>query len=108
LVAARIDGEVEWLKIKLAIASGRSRMKKSLGRFVVVDAAICHGRPVFDGTRVFVSDVLTDVSRGMEWDAIIERWHGAITKEAIAEAVELASEALTSHAGNLAGASAAR
>ena len=40
---------------------------------------------------------LSDVSRGMEWDAIIERWHGAITKEAIAEAVELASEALMNH-----------
>lgn len=75
-------------------------MKKSLGRFVVVDAAICHGQPVFKGTRIFVSDVLSDVSRGMEWDAIIERWHGAITKEAIAEAVELANEALMSHAGS--------
>ena len=67
-------------------------MRKSLGHFVVVDAEICHGQPVFDGTRIFVSDVLGDVSRGLEWDAIIERWHGAITKEAIAEAVELASE----------------
>jgi uncharacterized protein (DUF433 family) len=77
-------------------------MQKSLGRFLVVDAAICHGQPVFKGTRIFVSDVLSDVSRGMEWGAIIERWHGEITKEAIAEAVELANEALMSHAGSLA------
>ena len=83
-------------------------MRKSLGRFVVVDGAICHGQPVFNGTRIFVSDVLSDVSRGMDWEAIIKRWHGAITKEAIAEAVELASEALVSHAGSLGAASAAR
>lgn len=76
-------------------------MRKSLGRYVVVDAEICHGQPTFDGTRIFVSDVLSDVARGMDWDAIIKRWHGAITKEAIAEAVELAGEALVSHSSAL-------
>lgn len=83
-------------------------MKKSLGRFVVIDEAICHGQPVFDGTRIFVSDVLSDVSRGMDWEAIIERWHGSLTKDAIAEAVELAREALVSQAGSLVAISAAR
>ena len=76
-------------------------MRKSLGRYVVVDAEICHGQPTFEGTRIFVSDVLSDVARGMDWDAIIQRWHGAITKEAIAEAVELAGEALVSHSDAL-------
>ncbi|HEX7447994.1 MAG TPA: DUF433 domain-containing protein [Pirellulales bacterium] len=76
-------------------------MKKSLGRYVIVDAEICHGQPTFDGTRIFVSDVLADVARGMDWDAIIKRWHGAITKDAIAEAVELAGEALASRSDAL-------
>jgi uncharacterized protein (DUF433 family) len=49
----------------------------------VVDAAICHGQATFGGIWILVSDVLDDVSRGMTWEAIIERWHGAITKEAI-------------------------
>ncbi len=83
-------------------------MKKSLGRYIVVDAAICHGQPTFRGTRIFVSDVLDDVSRGMAWEAIIKRWSGAITKEAIAEAVRLAREALVSHTDDLVGGSAAR
>ncbi|HUY32945.1 MAG TPA: DUF433 domain-containing protein [Pirellulales bacterium] len=82
-------------------------MKKSLGRHIVVDAAICHGQPTFRGTRIFVSDVLDDVSRGMAWEAIIERWSGAITKEAIAEAVRLACEALVSHTDDLVGGPAA-
>lgn len=76
-------------------------MRNSLGRYVVVDAAICHGQPMFKGTRIFVSDVLNDVAHGMDWDAIIHRWHGAITKDAISEAVGLASEALVSHSGGL-------
>jgi len=77
-------------------------MSKSFGRFVISDPAICHGRPTFRGTRVFVSDVLEDVARGMAWEAIIERWHGSISQEAIGEAVRLAREALLNHADELA------
>ncbi len=76
-------------------------MKQSLGRFVVADPAVCHGRPTFRGTRIFVSDVLDDVARGMAWQAIIERWHGSIKKEAISEAVRLAREALINHSALL-------
>ena len=40
-------------------------MSKFLGWFVISDPAVCHGRPTFRGTRVFVNDVLDDVARGM-------------------------------------------
>jgi hypothetical protein len=33
----------------------------------------------------------------MAWDTIIEEWNGKVTKEAIREAVQLASEALLQH-----------
>ena len=39
--------------------------------------------------------------RGMAWEAITERWHGSISKDAIAEAVRLAREALINHADEL-------
>ncbi|MBM4044003.1 MAG: DUF433 domain-containing protein [Planctomycetes bacterium] len=68
-----------------------------LGRYIVADPEICHGRPTFRGTRIFVSDVLEMVAEGMAWEAIIEQWHGSITKEAIAEAVKLSSEAFLKH-----------
>jgi len=55
-------------------------MQHALGRYIVADPAICHGQPTFRGTRIFVSDVLDDVARGMAWEAIIERWHGSIKK----------------------------
>lgn len=68
-----------------------------IGRHIVSDPKICHGKPVFRGTRVLVSDVLEQVASGMAWESIIEEWNDSITKEAIREAVELASQALLRH-----------
>ena len=66
---------------------------KLIGRYIVTDPNICHGQPTFRGTRIFVSDVLEQVASGMAWETIIEEWHNSLTKEAIAEAVQLASQA---------------
>ena len=74
---------------------GRPRL---LGRYIIADPRICHGQPTFRGTRVLVQDVLEQVADGMAWEAIIEEWNGSITREAIAEAVQLASQALLKHA----------
>lgn len=68
-----------------------------MGRYIVTDPKICHGKPTFRGTRVLVADVLDQVSSGMAWEAIIEEWNDSITKEAIKEAVQLASQALLKH-----------
>ncbi|MBC7264027.1 MAG: DUF433 domain-containing protein [Chloroflexi bacterium] len=73
-----------------------------LGRYIVADPEICHGQPTFRGTRIFVSDVLEMVAEGMAWETIIEQWHNSITKEAIAEAVKLSSEAFLKHADEFA------
>ena len=60
-----------------------------MGRYIVADPNICHGKPTFRGTRILVSDVLEQVADGLAWETIIEEWHGSITSEAIAEAVHL-------------------
>ena len=73
----------------------------TVGRFIVTDPAICHGEPVFRGTRILVADVLEQVASGMAWEAIVEEWRGAVKPEAIAEAVRLAREALVVHAPEL-------
>ncbi|MBI1815356.1 MAG: DUF433 domain-containing protein [Deltaproteobacteria bacterium] len=70
----------------------------SLGRYVVADPNICHGQQTFRGTRILVADVLEQVASGMAWEAIVDEWRSAITKDAIAEAVRLAREALVHHA----------
>ena len=69
-----------------------------LGRYIVADPAICHGKPTFRGTRIMVWQVLEMVAAGMAWETIVEEWGGSITKEAIAEAVQLASKSFVDHA----------
>ncbi|MEW5941604.1 MAG: DUF433 domain-containing protein [Chloroflexota bacterium] len=70
---------------------------QQLGRFIVSDPEICHGKPTFRGTRILVSDILEMVADGMAWETIIEQWRNDITKEGIAEAVRLSSEAFFKH-----------
>jgi len=65
-----------------------------LGKCLVADPRICHGKLTFKGTRIFVEDVLEQVAQGMDWDTIVREWRGSITKETIAEAVHLAGQAL--------------
>ena len=74
---------------------------RTIGRYIITDKKICHGQPVFRGTRILVADVLEQVASGMAWESIIENWRGAITKEAMSEAVTLASKALVSHVPDL-------
>jgi uncharacterized protein (DUF433 family) len=75
----------------------RQTQVQLLGRYIVADPEICHGRPTFRGTRIFVSDVLEMVAEGLAWETIIEQWNGSISKDSIAEAVKLSSEAFLKH-----------
>ncbi len=72
--------------------------RKILGRYIVADSKICHGKVTFSGTRIFVDDVLDMVAEGMDWDIIIREWHGNITREAIREALLLAKQIFQDHA----------
>jgi len=71
---------------------------KLLGRYIVADPEICHGKPTFRGTRIMVWQVLEMVGEGMAWESIVEQFGGHITKEAVAEAVQLASKSFIKHA----------
>jgi uncharacterized protein (DUF433 family) len=74
------------------------QQKKLLGRYIVADPKICHGKPTFVGTRIMVSQVLGQVARGMSWKAISAEWRGKVNKDAIAEAIELAERVFEDHA----------
>jgi len=75
----------------------RQPVKRIIGRFIVADPAICHGRPTFRGTRILVSDVLDQVTAGIAWETIVEEWRGDVSADAISEAVRLASQAFRDH-----------
>jgi uncharacterized protein (DUF433 family) len=74
------------------------KQRKLLGRHIVADPEICHGKPTFRGTRIMVAQVLKQVAKGTPWATIIAEWRGSVTKDAIAEAVELAQRAFEDHA----------
>ena len=74
---------------------------KQLGQYIVADPNICHGKPTFINTRVFVSDVLEQVAEGMAWEEIIYEWHDSISAEAIAEAIQLANQAFIKQSDEL-------
>jgi uncharacterized protein (DUF433 family) len=79
-----------------------SKQRKLLGRYMVADPEICHGKPTFLGTRIMVAQVLNQVAKGMPWDVITAEWRGTVSREAIAEAVELAQRAFEDHAADYA------
>ncbi len=70
------------------------RKRKELGKYIVSDPKICGGDLTFKGTRVLVKDVLYFVAQGKDWDWIIAGYRHSISREAIAEAIALANEAL--------------
>lgn len=74
-----------------------AKQSRHIGRHIVSDPRVCHGQPTFRGTRILVADVLDQVGKGLAWETIVEEWHGSITPEAIAEAVQLAGRALLDH-----------
>lgn len=75
---------------------------KLLGRYIVADPRICHGKPTFRGTRIMVWQVLEMLAEGLAWETIIEECHDSISKEAIAEAIRLSGEAFLKHADEFA------
>jgi uncharacterized protein (DUF433 family) len=80
----------DWQKVKAA-------RKQVLGRYIVADPKICHGKLTFRGTRIFVADVLSQVAKGMDFESISAAWRGDVSHEAIIEAVQLAREAFLRH-----------
>ena len=75
-----------------------TKRRKLLGRYIVADPAICHGKPTFRGTRIMVRQVLRQVGKGLSWDEISAAWGGDVKKSAIAEAVALAERTFEDHA----------
>jgi uncharacterized protein (DUF433 family) len=69
-----------------------------LGRYLVADPKVCHGKPTFRGTRIMVWQVLEQVASGVAWQTIVEEWEGKICPDAISEAVKLAGQAFHDHA----------
>lgn len=60
-----------------------------VGKHLIADPRVCHGKLTFKGTRVLVQAVLYHLARGESIEAIREAWP-ALSPEAIKEALHLA------------------
>ena len=59
-------------------------------RYIISDPEICHGKPVFKGTRVLVSDVLELLAAGKDVEEIL-REYPQLNEEMVREALEYAA-----------------
>ena len=62
-------------------------------KWIISDPRICHGKPVFKGTRILVSDILEMIAEGMSIDEVLEEYP-QLSREMILEAIALAAELL--------------
>ncbi len=60
-------------------------------KWIVADPKICHGKPVFKGTRILVSDILELLASGMSIEDILKEYP-SLNEEMIREALELAAK----------------
>ncbi|MGE0826858.1 MAG: DUF433 domain-containing protein [Candidatus Binatia bacterium] len=75
-----------------------ARKRKEYGTYIVSDPKICGGDLTFKGTRILVKDVLYFVAQGKTWVWIAKAYDRRLTRHAIAEAIELARDALVASA----------
>jgi uncharacterized protein (DUF433 family) len=68
----------------------RDPSRLELSETIVMDPAICHGKPTYKGSRVMVWQVLHLLEQDRSWRSLREGWPGAVTDTAIAETIELA------------------
>jgi uncharacterized protein (DUF433 family) len=65
---------------------------------IVLDPAICHGKPTYAGSRVMVWQVLEMLERNSSWLYLREGWPGTVTDAAIRESLEVALRMFLDHA----------
>jgi len=64
-----------------------------MGKYVIVDPEVCHGKPVFKGTRVLVADVLEMLAAGMSIEDVLNEYP-QLNEGMVREALLLAAEVL--------------
>ena len=68
-------------------------METIINRHISIDAAFCHGRPVFKGTRIPVSTILELIESGMSIEEILQGFP-SLTKKGIQAALHFAAQVI--------------
>lgn len=60
------------------------------GGYIVVDEEACHGKPVFKGARILVSEVLELLAAGVPVEEIVRDYYPDLSEEAVRAALKWA------------------
>ena len=63
--------------------------RAELGRYIVADPLLCHGKPTFKGTRIMVWQLFEHLALGEAPEEFPGHFPGRITLAAVQEALEL-------------------
>jgi len=70
----------------------RTYKRVELGKYIVADPYICHGKPTFKGTRKMVHCLIEWFGSGLTIDELADK--AELPRDAIMEAVKLASKSI--------------
>ncbi len=71
------------------IVGGEPYRYYPLGKHIVRAVGVCGGRPTFKYTRIEIAGALERLAAGENIDEIVSGYRGRVSREAIAEALEL-------------------
>lgn len=63
--------------------------RTEIGNYLAVDTRVCSGRLIFKGARILVSDAMELIEAGYSPEAVAQQYRGAITADAVSEAISL-------------------
>jgi uncharacterized protein (DUF433 family) len=72
-----------------------------LGKYIVADPKICHGKPTYKGTRIMVWQILEALGDGESVDELVKAWGGRVCRDAVLETIRLAGGSLLNGRGRL-------
>jgi uncharacterized protein (DUF433 family) len=78
-------------KLVTEMVGGELYQYYPLGEYVVRAPGVCGGRPTFKYTRIEVAGTLERLAAGENIDDIVAGYHGRVSREAIVEAIHLAT-----------------
>jgi uncharacterized protein (DUF433 family) len=65
-----------------------------IGKHLAIDTRVCGGRLIFKGTRIMVADAVELSDAGYSDEQITHQYRGAITSEAVAEALQFVRQGI--------------
>ena len=69
-------------------------MRVEVGKYIVLDDEVCHGRPTFKGTRVLVSDVIELLAAGLSIEEVVRDYYPSLDEKMVKDALAWAAKVI--------------